>query len=571
MNEPKSLNPKHKIPWKTGGLVGVLILGIVVMQSQATWFNETFNLSRDRLNAYCLLVGFVAFLAIGGWWFLFSGYSRLLRFVTFLVLIGLGVAANRTVRLIPGGDIGIRRVEFVFWERELTAETPSEEADLATPTAGDFPGFLGPDGTATVDRIQLEPWQNASPRELWRQDIGKGWSGFSAVNGFAVTMEQRQEFECVTCYEIRTGQLKWIHRDPVRHEDMMGLGGVGPRSTPAIDKGRVYVQGATGTLKCLDGRKGEVIWSVHLPDLIGIELSINTDTAGYKYAYEKSNLAWGRSASPLIVDDLVVIPGGGPLGGPYVTLFAFDKLTGEEVWRGGEQMISYGSPSLATLRGQRQILIVGESVSSGHHPETGEVFWQHARPGSSSADANCSQVTPVNDRQVLLTKGYRAGGELVELTVEDGEWKTERVWKNNRVLKTKMNSPVLRDGFAYSLSAGYLECVDTQTGQQQWIHPNRKSKSEQDSFDHGQFLLVGDHLVVQSEKGVLYLVKASPDSYQRIGKLKSIDGVCWNTLCLYDRYLIVRSDLEAALFRTRRGPRGDRQHSASWPGCGSPG
>ena len=84
--------------------------------------------------------------------------------------------------------------------------------------------------------------------------IGAGWSGFAAVNGFAVTMEQRGPDELVTCYTIATGEVQWAHALTARHGTIMG--GVGPRATPTIHAGRVYALGATGVLRCLDGATG---------------------------------------------------------------------------------------------------------------------------------------------------------------------------------------------------------------------------------------------------------------------------------------------------------------------------
>lgn len=53
------------------------------------------------------------------------------------------------------------------------------------------------------------------------------------------------------------------------------------------------------------------------------------DLAGVAQAEFEKEVAWGRSASPLIVDDLVVIPLGG-VGDQKHTLIAFDRLLGEE-------------------------------------------------------------------------------------------------------------------------------------------------------------------------------------------------------------------------------------------------
>jgi outer membrane protein assembly factor BamB len=96
-----------------------------------------------------------------------------------------------------------------------------------------FPQFLGPDRNLIITSVQLNrDWESHAPQEMWRQPIGAGWCGFSAVNGFAFTMEQRGPHELITCYEIETGTPRWSHSVEARHETV--LGGVGPRCTPTL-------------------------------------------------------------------------------------------------------------------------------------------------------------------------------------------------------------------------------------------------------------------------------------------------------------------------------------------------
>ena len=131
---------------------------------------------------------------------------------------------------------------------------------------------------------------------------------------------------------------------------------------------------------------------------------------------ENTTLAWGRSGSPLIVDDLVVVPGGGPDGATRATLLAFDMRTGELKWKGGDAMIAYGSPVLATIAGQRQILLTSESHAIGLNPSTGEILWRHPRPGESDGGANTSQLSVISETDVLTSKGYPdGGGERIHL------------------------------------------------------------------------------------------------------------------------------------------------------------
>src|SRR5205823_2353446 len=161
-----------------------------------------------------------------------------------------------------------------------------------------------------------------------------------------------------------------------------------------------------------------------------------------------------RAASPLIVDDLVVVPGGGPVS-KAKNLVAFHAETGSLAWEsenkkddGAADQIAYASPSLATLAGRRQILIVNESTASGHDPATGERLWSFPWPGHSNGDASSSQAVPIDANYVLLSKGYSGGAELIELAPTSGNppLAAESKWKSPRVLQTKFTNVVVRGG-----------------------------------------------------------------------------------------------------------------------------
>jgi outer membrane protein assembly factor BamB len=280
--------------------------------------------------------------------------------------------------------------------------------------------------------------------------------------------------------------------------------------------------------------------------LVGIEPVVRTNSNGYEYTQETSSLMWGRSTSPLIYNDMVVVPAGGPVGGTAVTMIAFDVEDGQERWRGGERNASYGSPSLITVAGQVQIALVVENAAVGHDPDTGQQLWSHPWVGNSDSNASCSQVTPLANEDgaggmVLLSKGYGIGGEVVRLKRDENGWTAEQQQRNPRVLKTKFTNPVIVNGHAYSLSSGFLECTEVPSLQRRWKKRGR--------FGNGQLLLVGDKLLVHSESGTLTLVQVNPEKYQPLGRCKTIEGVCWNTLCLSGDRLLVRSEREAAMIR----------------------
>ena len=487
-------------------------------------------------NSFMLAVLFLL-LAIP-WLVFFSAFSRTIRFG--LPLAGLAVVVLFFTLFSYSGVSGsmVPRFAFRYSDDSVSGVVAGSDGggpsgagiDLRTIGPDDFPGFLGAERSGIVPNVRLaRDWNDRPPQQVWRRPIGEGWSAFSIVNGFAVTMEQRGDDQVVSACDAQTGEPIWSHAMPGRFSHL--LGGIGPRSTPTIDEGRVYALGARGRLVCLDGATGRTIWEKDLLQEYGV-------TAEQEFR----NIQYGRSNSSLIVGDLLIIPAGGNVGERIASLAAFDKRTGEMIWEGGERQISFSSPRLATLAGVEQILIVNEDTMSGHDPVSGEVLWEHPWPGRTAADSSSSQAVPVPPDRVFVSKGYGGGALLIRLSARpDGRFDVTEVWRSSRVLRTKFTQVVIRDGHVYGLSDGTLECADLESGERIW----KKGR-----YGHGQILGVGDLLLVLSESGELSLVEPTPDDPNRVlGRIQALEGLTWNNLALSGDLLLVRNSREAAAFR----------------------
>ena len=543
--ESKIVVRRPRFPVKMTILTALIAAAAILAQVFVSEIDDALHLGLDVIMVLTVFTGAALIGLWLAWILLFSRWQWWKRLFGAALLVLVTFASLKVFRPVHGGDVNLLRFEPIWAQRReiLISDTPMKaNADLSIESATDFPRFLGPgqDGVVANGQQFDSAAFAQNSRVIWKQPIGAGWSGFSARNGYAVTMEQRGDQECVTCYEISSGELKWIYSHAARHKDKMGLGRIGPRSTPTIHQSRVYAVGAVGNFVCLNGADGSLIWQKDLNAILGIRLSEVADSDGFKTQYEdNTRLSWGRSGAPLIVDETVVVAGGGPEGETRATLLAFDLKTGELKWKGGDAMIAYGSPGLATLCGQRQILLTGESQAMGFNPATGEILWSHARLGESDGGANTSQVSVLSDSDVMTSKGYPdGGGERIHLEQQEGKLIARSVWSSLKVLKTKLTNPIIHGGYAYSLSNGFMECARLSDGEQMWKRRGR--------FGHGQVLGVGNHILLHSESGELFLLEATPDEYRELGSLKTIDGVCWNTLCLTGNKLLVRSEIEAA-------------------------
>src|SRR5205814_2462498 len=227
-------------------------------------------------------------------------------------------------------------------------------------------------------------WSGLAPKALWRQPIGLGWSAFAVSGQRAITQEQRREDELIVCYDLQTGHALWAHTNHVRFSEM--LGGDGPRATPTIRQGRVYAMGASGNFDCLEETSGRLIWSHDV---------LNEN--------HLSNLTWGKSCSPLLVQDLVVVTGGEE---HEKSLLAYDVDNGKPVWRAGRDSASYSSPILATLLVQEQIVIVNAHSVSGHNLQNGEILWEYGWPDNF---AKATEPLVIETNRVFIAAGYGVG------------------------------------------------------------------------------------------------------------------------------------------------------------------
>jgi len=485
-------------------VIGGVLAGVVAFGSCAYWV----RLSRRKvvaLLAILVAVGFVSRIV-----FRFEGtYGNLLPRVVW--------------RWSPSADG--QWAAYAAHRDVSPVEQPLDGSAISlTPTEHDYPGFLGPTRDGKITNIRLvRDWHRHPPRELWRHPIGLGWGSFSVVGDFAFTQEQRGPIETVVCYELRTGRERWTHGEPVRFSASHGDG---PRSTPTIVDGRVYVMGATGLLTCLDGATGNVNW----------QQETLADPAN-------QNLIWGMSGSPLVVDGIVIVtPGGAP--GRSIVAYRCDD--GSFLWSAGDDMAAYASPMLVDLAGRPQILSFNGDGLRGHDAANGTPLWLHPWITHGSSRVNIAQplvVTPfaqpaVNEGFVLISSGYGVGAALVHVTANDSDWRIEEVWRNKEI-ESKLSNLTVHGDHIYGLDNGVLVCIRLRDGHRAW---------KRGRYGHGQLLLVDDLILLQAESGAIALIEATPHEHRELARLPALSDKTWNHPTLTGNVLLVRNDREAAAF-----------------------
>ena len=348
---------------------------------------------------------------------------------------------------------------------------------------------------------------------MWRQPVGVGHASFVVADGKAYTIEQRRSQEVVAAYDVNNGRELWTQKWNAEFTDSTGDG---PRATPTWDNGRLYALGATGELRCLDANSGSVIWGKNI-------LSDN----------QASNLPWAMAASPLIVDDKVIVLPGGTSGKSVV---AYNKNNGAPVWRVLNDTQAYVSPMLVELAGRRQIVVVSASRVVGLAPENGALLWEY--PWDTDNGINVSQPIMVDRNRFFISSGYGKGAALVEIKGSGNSFTASKVWENTN-MKNKFNSSVLYNGYIYGLDEGILVCLDVNTGERKW---------KDGRYGYGQIILAGSHLIVTSDKGDVALVKATPSGYTEVARFAAVEGQTWNYPAIDNGRLLVRNSNQMAAY-----------------------
>ena len=451
------------------------------------------------------------------------------RRFTFVALLACAVlAASACSR--GGNDAHYAELEKQRQEQAAqpasSATTPSPSpspSPSASPSPGQTPAetarnywtnFRGPKRDGKYEEATISTnWPANGLPVLWKQPVGIGHASFVVADGKAYTIEQRRNQEVVAAYDMNNGRELWTQKWNAEYTDSTGDG---PRATPTWDAGRIYALGATGEFRCLDATSGAVIWGKN----------ILTDN-------QAKNLPWAMAASPLIVDDKVIVLPGGTSGKSVV---AYNKHNGAPVWRVLNDTQAYVSPMLVELAGRRQIVVVSASRVVGLAPENGALLWEY--PWDTDNGINVSQPIMVDRNRFFISSGYGKGSALVEIKGSGNSFTASKVWENTN-MKNKFNSSVLYNGYIYGLDEGILVCLDVNTGERKW---------KDGRYGYGQIILAGSHLIVTSDKGDVALVKATPSGYTEVARFAAVEGQTWNYPAIDNGRLLVRNSNQMAAY-----------------------
>ena len=254
-----------------------------------------------------------------------------------------------------------------------------------------------------------------------------------------------------------------------------------------------------------------------------------------------------------------------PVGGEGSGVVAFEKLTGEEIWKAVTTMDVGYAPLVifdedADFNQGRQLIFWHADGVTSLNPVTGEEFWNVKFP----EEPNPSQTTIATPRiignKILITEFYK-GSLLLEVgsnppSVKEIYRTSTTDPRSEKSLNAMMATPAVKDGFAYGIGFdgrgnGVLRCIELESGEMKWSKPEWMSEKPL-MFSTGFIIENQDKYFVFNDVGELMIARLSPEGFDVLDRAKLLEPtstargrqVVWSHPAIANGRFYVRNDKE---------------------------
>ena len=238
----------------------------------------------------------------------------------------------------------------------ITRMTPAFFVSLALSLLAaeeDWTRFRGPNGSGLSESRGLPAEFGPATNVVWKTALPEGYSS-PVISGNRIFVTGARDGALLTmALDRRTGKVLWERAAPRTRHEKLDKRNHPAAASPATDGERVFV---------FFGDYGLLGYDVN-----GREL--------WRQPLGPFNNIYGMGASPIVVDDLVVLACDQSTGSFIV---AFDRRTGRQRWRTPrpEARSGHSTPIVYTPpRGPKQILLPGSFLLNAYAADTGKRLW----------------------------------------------------------------------------------------------------------------------------------------------------------------------------------------------------
>jgi outer membrane protein assembly factor BamB len=328
----------------------------------------------------------------------------------------------------------------------------------------------------------------------WRTPIQSGYSGPAVADGRVFITDARRPdprstavVERVLALDEETGAVLWTQEWETDYAGLQLVYAIGPRATPTVDDDRVYVLGAMGNLLALNVADGRILWQ-----------------KDYAKDFNAEVPSWGMTGAPLVDGDRLICLVG---GAPNAKMMAFDKHTGEEIWRAlsSDWEPGYSQPIIIEAGGTRQLIAWHPRDISSLDPETGEIYWEIRH----IVDMGINPATAVHSGRYLFFTSQYGGARM--LVLDETTPAATVLWagvgesdpeygRDFNTLNSVISTPLIQGAYLYGVDGhGVLRCLEVATGRRVW--ETEALIGERANWATAFFVRNGDRYFINTDTG----------------------------------------------------------------------
>ncbi|HKO96794.1 MAG TPA: PQQ-binding-like beta-propeller repeat protein [Pyrinomonadaceae bacterium] len=380
--------------------------------------------------------------------------------------------------------------------------------------AQDWSQWRGPSRDGIIPASSAPTNWPAALQRAWRVEIGEGYSSPVVSRGNVFVHGRKDPEEVVMALNLASGKVIWEQKyqaDFKKNQYAVKMA-KGPNATPLVMGNRLFTLGVTGILNAWDTATGKLLWTKDFSKLI-----------------DTSKMFCGTAASPLAVNDRVVVQVGSDIHGGQI--LALEPATGKVVWEWKGAGPGYASPVVLEIGGTKQIATMTNGSIVGVDAATGAELWSEPFPDEWHENI----MTPLWTGSHLIASGPRQGTHAYTILMIANKWHVKEAWKNPDVAMY-MSSPVYGDGLIYGLSEkkkGQFVALDEKTGAVKWATEGREG-------DHASVLLTPRNLVYLTNGADLIVAKRGTPTFTIEKRYDVAEAETWAVPVFLGSDLLVR-------------------------------
>ncbi|MCL4180618.1 MAG: PQQ-binding-like beta-propeller repeat protein [Verrucomicrobia bacterium] len=418
---------------------------------------------------------------------------------------------------------------------------------LAQFAQADWPQFRGPTGDGHSNARNLPVTWSETENLRWKTAIhGRGWSSPVVSGGqiwITTATEDGHRLYALAIDAASGAVVRDLELFQVENPQFVHRFNSHASPTPVLEPGRVYITfGAAGTA-CLDSATGEVLWE-------------RRDIECNHYR--------GAGSSPVIHEGLLLLHFD---GSDRQFVVALDKQTGRTVWQRersidfrdldasgqpeaeGDLRKAFATPHVALIDQRPLLISQGAKAVYAYDPLTGNEIWRVEERTSHSA----SSRPLAGHGLIFVTTGWSIGqllalrpgrpGEVLDAnaTPATGDTRLQVVWKSRRNVPRKPSLQLHGDLLFGIDDGGIASCLEAQTGREIWRERVGGNYSASP-------LCAEDRLYFFSEEGKATVIEAARQF--RVLAENQLDDGFMASPAVFERSLILRT--RTHLYRVER-------------------